>query len=1005
MAKITGTNNGERLDGTKESDEINLLDGDDTCVADLGDDTVYGGGGNDTIYARYSGTYTLGDDGNDLFFGEAGNDSIWGGTGNDKLYGGEGNDYLSGEDENDSLDGGAGNDDLSGGSGNDSIIGGTGNDSIIGGAGTDTIYGGIGNDTFWGEYSGVTTPDGDDTFYGEDGDDEAYAGSGNDKLYGGTGIDVLKGDEGNDYLDGGDGNDKIWGGNGNDTLIGGIGNDYLQADGGDDTVYGDAGDDKIFGISGNNKLYGGLGDDEITGGTGNEYIDSGDGNDHIWTGAGKNTVYGGSGKDDIAGGAGTDYLDGGDDSDNIWGSRNGGTLIGGAGDDYIKTGDVSSTASGGSGKDNIYGGKGNDTIEGNDGDDYLEGGDGNDTINGGNGIDKIYAGNGDDQVTADPIDFINGGDGIDTLVVAGKRSDYVITNNNFATTFKSSSSNFTVFCFEKFQFDDGTYNLSNFGLTPINYFDLTIEEKLKVIQTEFPALVINDQKINKGTITFAFANTAFDHWEPYVPTGEKFIFKTIPENFRLQIRESFEYLNTYLNVKFVEASDSSSVDVRIGSHNMTEGGYAGSTNLYINSKYIDYGLGDSGLGIFLHELGHILQLDHSANNSKDGTSGGTGSYGVDISANIDTDIFSIMSYNNYLIDNQTSTTYAPADVAALQYLYGKNQSQANNTYTFFYDPALKEIEFQKFSNSLDGSNFTVFAYAPFLVIDNYGFDTLDFSNLKIGSTIDLNLGNVYIGTRDLLIDQLVSSTWFTVDEMAPTVTIYPETVIEKLIGTNFDDQILGGTLPLTINSGAGNDSIVGSSKNDLITGGLGSDSIDGGSGKDTAIFLSKSSNYRYLNNGGTWTVSNSTTEVGTDTLKNIEIIQFTDLSVAIDLNGNAGTTAKILGAVFGKEFVTNKSYVGIGLSFLDAGWTYDNLAGLALEAAGAKTNDQIVSLLWTNVIGTKPTAADKQPFIALLENGVTAGAIARLAADSSFNTTNINLVGLAQTGIEYIPVS
>ena len=92
---------------------------------------------------------------------------------------------------------------------------------------------------------------------------------------------------------------------------------------------------------------------------------------------------------------------------------------------------------------------------------------------------------------------------------------------------------------------------------------------------------------------------------------------------------------------------------------------------------------------------------------------------------------------------------------------------------------------------------------------------------------------------------MVSSTWFAVNEMAPTVTIYPETVIEKLIGTNFDDQILGSTLPLTINSGAGNDSIVGSSKNDLITGGTGNDSIDGGSGKDTAIFLSKSSSYGY----------------------------------------------------------------------------------------------------------------------------------------------------------------
>jgi len=138
---------------------------------------------------------------------------------------------------------------------------------------------------------------------------------------------------------------------------------------------------------------------------------------------------------------------------------------------------------------------------------------------------------------------------------------------------------------------------------------------------------------------------------------------------------------------------------------------------------------------------------------------------------------------------------------------------------------------------------------------------------------------------------------------------------------------------------------------------------------------------------------------------NVERLIFSDKSIAFDLNGNAGTTAKILGAVFGKDSVSNKNYVGIGLHFLDAGWTYDNLAALALDAVGAKTNDQIVSLLWTNVIGTKPTAADKQPFITLLENGMSAGALAHLAADTSFNTTNINLVGLAQTGIEYNPVS
>ena len=134
-------------------------------------------------------------------------------------------------------------------------------------------------------------------------------------------------------------------------------------------------------------------------------------------------------------------------------------------------------------------------------------------------------------------------------------------------------------------------------------------------------------------------------------------------------------------------------------------------------------------------------------------------------------------------------------------------------------------------------------------------------------------------------------------------------------------------------------------------------------------------------------------------------MKFSDTNLAIDFSGNAGIVLKVLGAVFGKDSLNNKNYVSIGIHLIDAGWTYDNLAALALDAAGAKTNDQVVSLLWNNIVGTKPTLADKQPFIALLENGMSAGALAHLAADTSFNTTNINLVGLAQTGIEYIPLS
>lgn len=221
-------------------------------------------------------------------------------------------------------------------------------------------------------------------------------------------------------------------------------------------------------------------------------------------------------------------------------------------------------------------------------------------------------------------------------------------------------------------------------------------------------------------------------------------------------------------------------------------------------------------------------------------------------------------------------------------------------------------------------------------------------------------------------------------------------------------EVLDRNLSKNIRTWAGNDIIYNLNSNTSTNTNSpeAETTIDGGQGIDTNVYNAARSAFTISKVNSLEKFNVASTAAGVqDLLTNIERLKFTDKSIAIDLNGNAGTTAKILGAVFGKESLSNKNYVGIGLHFLDAGWTYDNLAALALDAAGAKTNDQIVSLLWTNVIGTTPTTSDKLPLIALLENGMSAGALAHLAADTSFNTTNINLVGLAQTGIEYIPVN
>lgn len=178
------------------------------------------------------------------------------------------------------------------------------------------------------------------------------------------------------------------------------------------------------------------------------------------------------------------------------------------------------------------------------------------------------------------------------------------------------------------------------------------------------------------------------------------------------------------------------------------------------------------------------------------------------------------------------------------------------------------------------------------------------------------------------------------------------------------------------------------------------DVLDGGEGIDTAEFHGARGDYVLARNGAAFSVSGPE---GLDTLINIERLAFADKKLAIDFDGNAGTTAKILGAVFGAAAVGNATYAGIGLNLLDQGMNSIDLMALALDAAGARTPQQIVELLWTNVVGSKPTDAQAAPYIALLQNGThTPGSLGMMAADLELNHARIDLVGLAALGLEFI---
>ena len=189
------------------------------------------------------------------------------------------------------------------------------------------------------------------------------------------------------------------------------------------------------------------------------------------------------------------------------------------------------------------------------------------------------------------------------------------------------------------------------------------------------------------------------------------------------------------------------------------------------------------------------------------------------------------------------------------------------------------------------------------------------------------------------------------------------------------------------------DGLIGTTANDRFSGGVGV-TIDGRDGIDTVVYSQPLS--IPVKAAARW-------QMGGDTLINVERLQFSDANLALDIDGNAGKVAKILAAVFGASAVSNKTYAGIGLNLMDGGMSYEALAALALNAAGAHTREGVVDLLWTNLMGSHPSSEQAKPFVDFLAQDLSnAGALGCIAADFAATVGVVNLTALGQTGLGYV---
>jgi len=197
--------------------------------------------------------------------------------------------------------------------------------------------------------------------------------------------------------------------------------------------------------------------------------------------------------------------------------------------------------------------------------------------------------------------------------------------------------------------------------------------------------------------------------------------------------------------------------------------------------------------------------------------------------------------------------------------------------------------------------------------------------------------------------------------------------------------------------------IVGTPGNDTYTGTAGNDTIDGAAGLDKVVVSSEVAGASATRSGTTITVTSSQ---GVDTLLNVERVQFADGSIAFDLDGNAGSVARILGAVFGPAAVDNPTYAGIGLSLLDSGMSFEAVTSLALRVRfGAGASDEtVVAGLYENVVGVAAPQPDLEGLVWLIGQGYfTQTTIGVFAAQHAYNAASIDLVGLAESGLAYVP--
>lgn len=276
-----------------------------------------------------------------------------------------------------------------------------------------------------------------------------------------------------------------------------------------------------------------------------------------------------------------------------------------------------------------------------------------------------------------------------------------------------------------------------------------------------------------------------------------------------------------------------------------------------------------------------------------------------------------------------------------------------------------------------------------------------------GVLSDLNGGVDTINAGALGSDNRIDLSGITTSRLnGGALSIAKGTVIQNAYGGDGDDTIIANVKGSLLYGMGGYDTLVGGIGNDTLVGGKGNDSIDGGAGLDTGLYASARSNYVIAKNASSFTVKDSSGVNGTDSMMNVERLNFSDASVALDVNGIAGQAYRIYQAAFDRK--PDLAGLGYWIADMDKGSSLTTVAAGFFQSREFQSlyginpgTDALITLLYANVLHRTPDQAGLDYWRAELSSGhITAAGV--LASFSESQENQLQVIGSIQNGIDYL---